>query len=79
VKKKQYTFHKRKRMALYDDVLMSKINKLLSEESIRIVGATICCSLNCCQYFPHEKIALMKGEFWKMSYEDRNSYGLDIP
>ncbi len=37
------------------------------------------CSLNCCQYFPHKKTALMRKEFWKLSYEDQKAYGLDIP
>jgi hypothetical protein len=42
-------------------------------------GSTNCSSLNCCQYFLCEKNALMKKEFWKMSYQDRKAYGLDIP
>jgi hypothetical protein len=79
LKKKKNTFHKRKRKALDVDVLMSRINKLLFEESIRTIGTTVCCSLNCCQYFLCKKIALMKEEFWKMLYENKKAYGLDIP
>jgi len=79
VKKKQYTFHKRKRKVLDSDVSMSRMDKLLFEESICNVGTIVHCSLNCCQYFPHEKIAFVKEEFWKMFYEDQKAYGFDIP
>jgi hypothetical protein len=78
-KKKQYTFHKKKWKALYFDVSMSRMDKLLSEESICNVGSVVCCSFDCCQYFPHEKTSLVVKEFWKMSYEDQKVYGLDIP
>jgi hypothetical protein len=55
------------------------MDKLLFEESICNVGTIVHCSLNCCQYFPHEKIAFVKEEFWKMFYEDQKAYGFDIP
>jgi hypothetical protein len=77
--RKKKTFHKRKRKALDVDVLMSRINKLLFEESIQTIGTIVCCSLNCCQYFLCKKIALMKEEFRKMLYENKKVYGLDIP
>ncbi len=76
VKKK--TFHKKKKKAFNVDVPMLKIDKLMFKESIRNVGVVDCCSLNCYQCFPHEKIALMKEEFWKMSYENQKAYDLDI-
>ncbi len=80
VKKKQYTFHKRKRKALDFDVSMLRMDKLLFEESICNVGTIVCYSLNYCQYLPHEKTTLnVRKEFWKMFYENQKVYGLDIP
>jgi hypothetical protein len=79
VKKKKKTFHKRKRKASNFDVSMSRMDKLLFEESICNVGTVIYYSLNCCQYFPHEKIAFMKEEFWKMFYVNQKAYGFDTP
>jgi hypothetical protein len=38
VKKKQYTFHKRKKKALDVNVPMSKVDKLLSKKSIYAIG-----------------------------------------
>lgn len=51
VKKKQYTFHKKKKKTLDVDIPMSRIDNLLYEESIQIVQAIVYCSLNCFQYF----------------------------
>jgi hypothetical protein len=65
--------------ALDVDVPMSRIDKLLFEESIQTIGVIVYYSLNCCQYFLWEKIALMRKEFWKMFCEDKKAYGLDIP
>jgi len=43
------------------------------------VGATKCCTMNCCQYFPREKNLLLRYEFWNLSFEDCRAYGLNIP
>ncbi len=43
-----YTFHNRKKKTLDFDVPMSRMDKLLSEESICDVGISFCCSLNFC-------------------------------
>jgi hypothetical protein len=48
VKKKQYIFHNKKKKALDFDVSMSRMDKLLSEESICDVGVVFHCSLNFC-------------------------------
>jgi hypothetical protein len=43
------------------------------------VGAIKCCTMNCCQHFPHEKSFWLRQEFWSLSFEDHKAYGLDIP
>jgi hypothetical protein len=58
---------------------ISRIEKMLSKEFVHNVGATKCCTMNCCQHFPHEKTLLLKQEFQSLSFEDRIPYGLDIP
>jgi hypothetical protein len=56
------------------------MDKLLFEESICNVGTIVCYSLNYCQYLPHEKTTLnVRKKFWKIFYEDKKVYGLDIP
>jgi hypothetical protein len=49
---------------------------MLLKVLVRNVGAAKCCTMNCCQHFPHEK--MLKQEFWSLSFEDRKTYGLDI-
>jgi hypothetical protein len=61
VKKKQYTFHKRKRKALVSNVSMSRMDKLLFEESICNVGTIGYCILNCCQYSTQRNCICEKG------------------
>jgi hypothetical protein len=51
---------------------------LLSQESIWNVSSTLCCTQNCYQHFPREKMTLIK-EFWSLSFEKRKVYGMDIP
>jgi len=55
------------------------MDKLLFEESICNIATIVYYSLNCCQYFPHEKNAFVKEEFWKMFYEGQKAYGFDTP
>jgi hypothetical protein len=52
---------------------------MLLEEFVCNASVTKCCTMNCCQHFPCEKTLLLKQEFWNLSFEDRKTYGLDIP
>jgi hypothetical protein len=52
---------------------------MLSKESMQNVGVAKCCTMNCCQHFPHEKTLLLRQEFWSLSFEDCKTYGLNIP
>jgi hypothetical protein len=56
---------------------ISRIEKMLLEEFVHNVGATKCCTMNCCQHFPREK-TLLRQEFGSLSFEDRITYGLNI-
>ncbi len=77
--KKQYFFKKRKQNVGHFDRLMSRIEKLLSQNSVQNVSSTLCCAQNYCQHFFHEKMALLKEEFWGLSFENHIAYGMDIP
>jgi hypothetical protein len=59
VEKKGYTFVKRKRKESSDETSISKIDWLLCNESICNVNSNSCCSFNCYQYFPHEKMSIV--------------------
>jgi hypothetical protein len=37
------------------------------------------CTMNYCQQFLHEKTLLLRQKFWSLSFEDHQTYGLDIP
>jgi hypothetical protein len=58
---------------------VSRIEKVLSEESYHGVRATMCCSLKCYQHFPREMTRLLRHEFWNGSLEERSTHTLDIP
>jgi hypothetical protein len=77
VKKKKYSFHKRKKNIVDCKGSISRIQKVLLKKSVHNVGAAKCCAMNCCQHFPHEKI-LFRQKFWSLSFEDYKAYGLDI-
>jgi hypothetical protein len=79
VKKKKCSFHKRKRSAIDFKGSVSRIEKMLIEESMCNVGAEKCCTMNCFQHFPREKALLLKQEFWSLSFEDHITYGVNIP
>jgi hypothetical protein len=67
--KKNYSFHKRKwNIANYESSI-SRIEKVLLEESMHNVCATTCCTMNCCQHFPCEKTLLLRQEFSSLSFE----------
>jgi hypothetical protein len=78
VKNKKYSFHMRKQNVTNFEGFISRIEKVLSEESMCNVGATKCYAMNCYQHLPHEN-TLLKQEFWSLSFEDHRAYGLDIP
>jgi len=61
---KKLLFRKKKRSVGHSDYLVSRIEKLMSQESIQNVSFTLCCTQNCCQHFPHEKMTLLGEEFW---------------
>jgi hypothetical protein len=58
---------------------ISRIEKELSEESCHGVRAVMCCSLNCCEHFPHQMTKNIKHKFWNKSFEKRSTRMLDIP
>jgi hypothetical protein len=60
VKKKKYYVHKRKQNMADFEGSISRIEKVLSEELVHNVGATKCCTMNCCQHFPHGKTLLVE-------------------
>jgi len=79
VRKNKYSFHNKKQSVADFEGSISRIEKVLSKESMCNVGVATCCTMNCCQHFPHEKTLLLKQEFWSLSFEDRIAYGLNIP
>jgi hypothetical protein len=70
VKKKNYTFNKRKKKENETKHPIPKMKKILSDKTCRGVKAKSCCSLNCCQHFPCETMILFKQEFWNKSFEN---------
>jgi hypothetical protein len=78
VKKKIYSFHKKKLNVIDSKGSISRIEKMLSKEFVHNVGVTKCCTMNCCQHFLHEKTLLLRQKFWSFSFEDRKAYDLDI-
>jgi hypothetical protein len=70
VKKKKYSFHKNKQNVVNYEGFISRIEKMLSEESMCNVGVARCYVMNCCQHFLHEKTLLLKQKFWSLSFED---------
>ncbi len=78
VKKKNYTFNKRKRKENETRHPIPRMKKILSDEVCHGFRAKTCCSLNCCQHFPHEMMILLKQELWKKSFENQTLHSLDI-
>ncbi len=79
VNKKKYSFHKTNQNVADVEGSISKIKKVLSKESMSNVGGAKCCAMNYFQHFLHEKTLLLKQKFWSLLFEDRKTYGLDIP
>jgi hypothetical protein len=78
VKKKKYGFSKRKRKKIVSINSVSRIKKVLSEESCCGVKVVMCCLLNCCQHFLHQMIRILRREFWNKLFEERFVHKLDI-
>ncbi len=78
VKKKKYSFHKKKQNTIDSKGYAFTIDKVLLEESMYNVHMALCCSMNCCQHFLQEK-TLLRQEFWSLLFENHKTYGLDIP
>jgi hypothetical protein len=77
--KKTNKIHKRQRNDVDFTGFVFRIDKVLSVESMHNVSPSICCILNCCQHFPHEKTLLLRQKFWSLSFKDHKTYGLNIP
>jgi hypothetical protein len=60
--KKKKNFTKKKRIDFMALNSISRIEKVLSEESYHGVGAVMCCSLNCCQHFFCEMMGFLRHE-----------------
>ncbi len=58
VKKKKNSVHKTKRNVIDSKGSISRIEKMLLEESMCNVGVEKCCTMNCCQHFFREKMLL---------------------
>jgi len=76
---KNYNFNKRKWKEIVFVNLVSKIEKVVSEESCCRVGVVMCCSLNCRQHFPHQMTRILKHKFGNKSFEEKFNHTLDIP
>lgn len=62
------------------DSFVSKIERLLNNESICNVNTSNCCSFNYCQHcFPHDKTSIVQNEFSNLSFVNRRFYILDVP
>ncbi len=79
LKKKKYGFSKRKQKEILSITSISRIEKVLSEESCRGIGAAMCCSLSYYRHFPHQMIGILKHKFWNKSFEEKFVHMLDIP
>jgi hypothetical protein len=77
VKKKIISKIKQKEIVSINSV--SRIKKVLNEQSCHGVRGVMCCSLNYYQYFPHQMIGILKHEFWNKLFEKRFAHMLDIP
>ncbi len=58
--RKKNSFHKKKGSVADFEGLISRIEKVLSKEFVHNVFVTMCCAMNWCQDFLHEKTLLLK-------------------
>ncbi len=79
VKKKNSNFSKIKWKEIVFVNPISKIEKVLSEESCCGIRVVMCCSLNCCQHFLRQMIGILKHKFGNKSFEKKFKHTLDFP
>jgi hypothetical protein len=53
-------------------------DRILGDESIRLVSAKDCCAKRCCQFFPREKIKSLRQEMWLADFRMRSAKKLEI-
>jgi hypothetical protein len=63
MKKKKYSFSKRKWKEIVSLDSILRIEKVLIKESYRGVEVAMCCSLNYYQHFPRQMMGLFRHEF----------------
>jgi len=76
---KKIKINKRKRKEIVSLNFVSRIEKVLSEESCCGVRTIMCCSLNYYQHFLWQMARLLKHEFWNKLFEEKIAHVLDIP
>ncbi len=60
MKKKKYSFHKKKRSIANFERLISRIEKVLCKEFVHTMFVTTCCAMTCYQHFLREKTLLLR-------------------
>ena len=53
-------------------------DRILGDESIRLVSAKDCCERKCCQFFPREKIKSLRQEMWLADFRMRSAKKLEV-
>jgi hypothetical protein len=53
-------------------------DRILADESIRLVSAKDCCTKRCCQFFPREKIKSLRQEMWLADFRMRSAKKLKV-
>ena len=61
-----------------DEALHCRRDRILQDESIRLVATKDCCALNCCQLFPRDKIKSLRQEMWLADYRMRSAKKLEV-
>jgi hypothetical protein len=74
----------RKGLCRYDSNRVPRGNKerrrdrILGDDSIRLVSAKDCCARRCCQFFPREKIRSLREEMWLADFRMRSAKKLEV-
>ena len=53
-------------------------DRILGDESIRLVSAKDCCVKKCCQFFPRDKIRSLRQEMWLADFRMRSAKKLEV-
>ena len=53
-------------------------DRVLGDDSIRLVSAKDCCAKRCCQIFPREKIKSLRQEMWLADFRMRSAKKLEV-